>query len=138
MFTSDLTQSKATVYVRVYDELRKERKVASGEKNSLETVWQHASLEACLETKRGFLGLLFEITLFNLTIKGVKYKVIPFLAELFRIIGSYTCTLYIHNGNNRLLDASVKSSRRHVMQSKGKFERPYEKSYCVRIMTKEG
>lgn len=53
-----------------------------------------SSLEACLETKRGSLGLLFEITLFNLTIEGVKYQVIPFLAKVFRIIGSYARSLY--------------------------------------------
>lgn len=80
--------------------------------------------------------LLFEIT-FNLTIKGVKYKVIPSLAELVSdhwLVHAYS----VHNGNDRLLDASVKSGRGHVVQSKGKFERPCEKSYCVRTMTKEG
>lgn len=75
-------------------------------------------------------GLFFE-GLCNLTIKRCEVQSNFVLArELFRIIG-----LYIMKTINFSMPVS---NRRRVAQSEGKFERPCEKVYCVRLVTKEG
>lgn len=79
---------------------------------------------------KGSLRLFFEVSLFALTIKGVKRKAILLLPEIFSIIHSYA---------TETIDRSMPvSNRRHVMQSKGKFERPCDKAYCVGTTTKQG
>lgn len=79
---------------------------------------------------KGSVRLFFEVSSFALTIKGVKRKVILLLPEIFSIVDPYA---------TKTIDRSMPvSDRRHVMRSKGKFERPWEKAHRVRTRTKEG